>query len=148
MIFPGLNIRFRVDPVSQSPTENAPQEQQAAAWFLVASAVVGSLACVLLWFSFLRENPQFWRNSGGYPIFLRDLVLVGFYPLLVVTVFGLAGLTAFCARIRMPSGFGCFESLVIFVCWGLVCGSLFVAFRNNVVNLWNDKPLHEKRNDG
>jgi hypothetical protein len=99
---------------------------------------------VLLWFSFLRENPSFWRNSGGYPILLRDAVLVGFYPLLVFTVLGIVGLTAFCARIRMPSGFGCFEVLVMGLCWALVCGSLFVAFRNNVANLWNEKPLHEK----
>lgn len=134
--------------MSESPTENTPQEQQAAAWFLVAAAFIGACACVLLWFSVLRENPVFWRNSGGYPILLRDTVLVGFYPLLLVTVFGLAGLTAFCVRIRMPSGFGCFEFLVLGLCWALVCGALFVAFRNNVANLWNEKPLHQKRTAG
>ncbi len=30
----------------------------------------------------LKETPDFWRNVGGYPVALRALVLVGYYPLL------------------------------------------------------------------
>ena len=97
-----------------------------------------------MWFSLLRETHGFWLNSGGYPVLLRDVVLVFFYPLLGITVLGLIGLTVFCARIRLPAGFGCFEGLVVLICWALVCGSLFVTFRNNVENLWKGKPLHEK----
>ena len=32
------------------------------------------------WFSWLREMPIFWRNEGGYPVWLRDLVLGAYYP--------------------------------------------------------------------
>ena len=130
--------------MNKSPTENAPHELQAAAWFLVATGIIAVCSCVLLWFSFLRETPSFWRNSGGYPVLLRDVVLVCFYPLLGITILGVIGLTAFCARIRMPAGFGCFKSLAILACWALLGGSLFIAFRNNVENLWNEKPFHEK----
>lgn len=48
---------------------------------------------VLVGFSVLRETPVFWRNEGGYPIWLRDFVLTTYYPILllnfiVVTLYG------------------------------------------------------------
>lgn len=39
---------------------------------------------LLVTFSVLREMELFWRNDGGYPIWLRDLVLVAFYPILMI----------------------------------------------------------------
>jgi len=41
---------------------------------------------VLVWFSWLREEKVFWLNEGGYPIWLRELVLATFYPLLLIDV--------------------------------------------------------------
>ena len=45
-------------------------------------------------FAWLREVPIFWRNEGGYPIWLREVVLEFYYPLmalnlLVVLAYGL-----------------------------------------------------------
>jgi hypothetical protein len=38
----------------------------------------------LVSFSLLRETPIFWRNEGGYPIWLRDFVLTTYYPILLL----------------------------------------------------------------
>ena len=40
-------------------------------------------AGVLLVFTLLRETLIFWQNAGGYPLLLRDLVLYGFYPIIL-----------------------------------------------------------------
>lgn len=40
----------------------------------------------LLWFSYLRENSVFWLNAGGYPVWLRKMVLAAYYPILLVNV--------------------------------------------------------------
>jgi hypothetical protein len=47
---------------------------------LALFALLGGVP-MLIWFSWLRETPLFWRNDGGYPVWLRALVLHGFYPL-------------------------------------------------------------------
>lgn len=52
---------------------------------LVALAVGMPL---LIWFSWLRETPAFWTNAGGYPVWLRDLVLLSYYPLLLASTGG------------------------------------------------------------
>jgi hypothetical protein len=39
-----------------------------------------------IWFSWLRETPVFWMNEGGYPVWLREVVLVAFYPLMAINV--------------------------------------------------------------
>ena len=118
----------------------------AAAWFLGSGAVLFLCSCVLLWFSCLRETREFWLYSGGYPVLLRDVVLVFYFPLLAFTFFGLLGLTlTICSKIGKPVGLGCLETVVIFGCWVLVCGSLMIAFGNNVANLWNGRPAHYKQ---
>lgn len=42
---------------------------------------------LLLWFCWLRETPIFWRNEGGYPVWLRAVVLDTYYPILFLNVF-------------------------------------------------------------
>lgn len=114
-------------------------------------ADLASLGCggVLLWFAWLRETPEFWRNSGGYPLLLRDAVLVLFYPLLVVSVLTVAGLTlALCARFRRFGADVALRALLLLGCWSLLCGTVCVAFANNVDNLREDRPLHDKQRTG
>ncbi len=47
-------------------------------WYGFA-ALVGAMAIV-------REISLFWRNEGGYPIWLREFVLYAYYPSLIFTV--------------------------------------------------------------
>jgi hypothetical protein len=101
--------------------------------------------CVLLWFSYLRETHSFWLNSGGYPIFLRDMVFVFYYPLLALSIVGLVVLTVGALlNLRIPIVFICFEALIIIGCWALLIGSMTVSFSNNFENLWEGRPLHYK----
>ncbi|MBB5350454.1 hypothetical protein HNR46_000678 [Haloferula luteola] len=32
----------------------------------------------------LKEQPLFWRNAGGYPIWMRDTVRIFFWPFLII----------------------------------------------------------------
>lgn len=50
------------------------------------SFVIGTLLFggVVGLFAILREEPLFWQNRGGYPVWLRHLVLVSYYPLLII----------------------------------------------------------------
>ena len=61
-----------------------------------------ALALVTVTGAWLRELPLFWRNAGGYPIWLRDAVRDGFAPLAVLGVAACAvattGAAARCAR--------------------------------------------------
>ena len=126
-------------------SEENPEKLVAAAGFVIFGVLLLGCGCVLLWFSFLRETHSFWLNSGGYPILLRDLVLIFYYPLLLLCIAGMIGLTAAAfVNTRLPIGFVCFEGLVITGCWSLVIGSMTVSFTNNVDNLWSGRPLHYK----
>ena len=41
---------------------------------------------VLFWFCWLREMPIFWLNEGGYPVWLREVVLDTYYPIFFINV--------------------------------------------------------------
>jgi len=41
---------------------------------------------VLFWFCWLREMPIFWLNEGGYPVWLREMVLDTYYPIFFINV--------------------------------------------------------------
>lgn len=60
------------------------------------------LAIVTVTGAWLRELPLFWRNAGGYPIWLRDAVRDGFAPLamlgLAACAIATTGAAARCAR--------------------------------------------------
>lgn len=119
--------------MTSSTFEESPDHVLIAAGLLVFGILMLVCGCFLLWFSYLRETQSFWLNSGGYPIFLRDLVLLFYYPLLTLTTIGVMGLTVSAFQIpRMPVGFKCFAGLVIIGCWALLIGSMTVSFTNNL----------------
>ncbi len=131
--------------MTSSTFEESPGHVLIAAGLLVFGILMFVCSCFLLWFSFLRETHSFWLNSGGYPIFLRDFVLLFYYPLLTLSTLGVMGLTIAALQIpRMPVGFMCFEGLVIIGCWALLIGSMSVSFTNNFENLGGGRPLHYK----
>jgi hypothetical protein len=121
----------------------------AAVACLLAGVAIFICGCLLLWFSCLRENQDFWRNSGGYPVLLRDIVLIVYFPLLAFTLLALITLTLVLgAKVPMPQGLGCLKTLILCACWALVAGSMVISFRNNIANLWSGRPIHEHQNHG
>ncbi len=111
---------------------------------LLATLIVTALALVLVWFATLRENQAFWTNAGGYPIWLRDLVLMTYLPLLVGVVSAVTALTlVWCSKICGSLRFLVVESLFLLVCWLLLATSSFIAFRNNLLNIIDGRELHD-----
>ena len=110
---------------------------------MLATLLVFGLGVVLVWFAFLRESREFWTNAGGYPIWLRDLVLWSYLPLFAATGFGLtllsmAWVSRLCRSIRFMLG----EGAMLVICWGLFASSGYIAFANNVRNLIDGRDLH------
>jgi len=111
---------------------------------ILAVMGVNGLAGLLLFAStVLRETPEFWLNVGGYPVWLRNLVYFGHYPLLFLVLAGTAAgsLLAWrvCARHRaMGTGLLMFSALQ----WVLFVIILVVMLWNNVDNLLHGRPVH------
>lgn len=101
------------------------------------------IAGLLLPFVWLREDPHFWTNAGGYPLWLRDLVLVAYYPLLLVYGALLPCLSWLwlCWPARSVRLF-CVEATVLAVLWVVVALVVAMMLANNVANLMDGRPLH------
>lgn len=101
------------------------------------------LNLVLLVFVLLREDPPFWRNAGGYPTWLRELVLYTFYPLLAVQFLALLSASVCqCCALPLDRAFrlgGLVFLLLLWLVFGIVLGLLLW---NNVENLMNGRDLH------
>ena len=126
-----------------------PESGEDARTLLVGTAMVATtllaigVALLLVWFAALRENKVFWTNAGGYPIWLRDVVLYTYLPLLLATTGLLCGLSMVCfAKIGGGMRLFLLELMLLFLGWGGVTTSCWIAFENNVSNLINGKPIH------
>ena len=102
-------------------------------------------ALLLLGAAWLRETPQFWFNSGGYPVLLRELVKFGFPPCycadVVLVVAATVVLLRHHAAHKPLAHFGLLLAAVQTV---LLASVLLVALANNVDNLINGRPWHWK----
>lgn len=107
---------------------------------LVLNGVAGT---GLLISTALRETPVFWRNAGGYPVWLRELILYFHYPLLFLVLGGTAGLTFLAARhVCHRRGEGAGLLLLCGLEWLLFAGALGLMLYNNIENLRQGRPLH------
>ncbi len=109
----------------------------------VASLGLTAGGMALLEAASLRENPMFWRNAGGYPVELRELILAFYYPGLLAYVFlTFANCYAGWKLLRV----GWLDGLALMLGCALN-GLLFaiiatVTVWNNVENLLDGLPLH------
>ena len=108
-------------------------------WCVVNGGLAGLLLLAALW----RETPTFWRNAGGYPLWLRDIVYILYYPALTVYFVGLASLSWMSIRL-LASGYksGVILFAVSLVQWVLLTVIVTITVWNNVDNLLNGRPLH------
>jgi len=91
----------------------------------------------------LREMPEFWRNAGGYPVFLRELVYIVHYPLLVVVLGGLAAGSLLSLRcFATQRGLGAGLLMVAALQWLLFVLILVIMLWNNVDNVLHGRPPH------
>ena len=110
---------------------------------LVWSVLNFLLGLLLVGGALLRENPMFWRNAGGYPVFLREIIFSVFYPGLLGYFVGVVGISWIALRL-LSAGFRSGGLLLFF---SLVQGLLFatiliIILWNNVDNLFHGDPLH------
>ena len=130
-------------------TKPAPDSYERDQTILVsAGLVVTTLLAIgagllLVWFAVLRENHVFWTYGGGYPIWLRDLVLWTYWPLLLGTIGLLFVLSAACfARLGGGLRFMVLELMLLLLGWGEVVASGCISLENNVQNLLHGSPIH------
>jgi len=103
-----------------------------------------SFLVMLMLFAGLREVPMFWTNAGGWPVWLRDLVGFGFYPMLfleiaLLTLLSFVGLRCL-ARLQEPAvGVAV---ILLPVAWLLLFSVMGLVAFNNVENLIAGRPLH------
>jgi hypothetical protein len=110
---------------------------------LVSTLITIGITLLLVWFAILRENQAFWTNAGGYPIWLRDLVLYAYLPLLLGTTGLLFTLSMACfAKIGGGRRFFVLHSMLLLLGWSGVVTSGFVAFQNNILNIIHGKSIH------
>lgn len=111
---------------------------------LIVGAVVNFVfLSVLGLLTLLREQPLFWRNAGGWPIWLREFVEISFYPLLVLELMLLMTFSSVCARCLGPrcSSRGS-AILMLTVLWVLFFCVVAVIGANNLENLLSGRPVH------
>jgi len=116
---------------------------RSAIEIILVMGVNGMAGLLLFASTVLRETPEFWRNEGGYPVFLRNLVYFGDYPLLILVFSGTTAGTLLAWRL-LGSHRGIAIGLLLLSAlqWMLFVIILVVMLWNNVENLLNGRPLH------
>ncbi|HSQ07210.1 MAG TPA: hypothetical protein VLM84_05880 [Chromatiaceae bacterium] len=109
---------------------------------LVACA---GLLLTLLALACLRELDGFWRNNGGWPVWFRELVWLGFYPLLGLAILLLGSLTAALGR---PPGPTTPTVVPVALLWGLLGLVVLTFTADNLPNLLEGRPLFSTARGG
>lgn len=128
--------RLRRIPARKPPSSNAS--------LLISGALVNVIfLIVLLAFSYLREEPLFWTNEGGWSVEWRDLVRSGYYPLFALEfllLLGYSGMSVSLLSVRRSSA--SLTMILLPVLWGLYFMVIVNSVANNVDNLLQGRPLH------
>ena len=116
---------------------------RSATEIILVMGANGVAGMILFASTVLRETPEFWRNAGGYPVFLRNLVYIAHYPLLFLVVGGTAATTLLSWRF-LSSHRGIATGLLLFSAlqWLFIMLILVIMLWNNVDNLLHGRPLH------
>ena len=111
---------------------------------LVVGAVVNFfLLAVLIILALIREQPLFWRNAGGWPIWLRDLVGGSFYPLFMLEFLLLIVFSVACAPYMSPRYCNASSAAIaLALLWGLFLLVIGILAANNLENLFTGRPVH------
>lgn len=111
-------------------------------WAVAAPLVALGLALLSI-AAWLKERPEFWLNSGGYPVWCREAVLVLFYPWLIGCLAALLvwqGLAILRPSRSTATLVARFALTALF--WGVFFAVLYIVAANNLLNLLQGRPLH------
>ena len=96
----------------------------------------------LLAMGIVREQPLFWHDAGGFPVWMRGFVLFSFYPLLALAVLWLAWISISPARVRFFGQDRRWTMACLTGLW-LLQGMVFIVIvANNIDNLRHHHPVH------
>lgn len=112
-----------------------------AAWGCLP-LLAGALVLLLIG-TILREQPAFWTNAGGYPVWVRTMVSVLYWPGLVVSGPALAVWSGWMVLQAACRKKGMVAVLVVVVLMWAAMG-VVVAWMawNNLENLFEGRDLH------
>lgn len=109
---------------------------------LVAPANTAFCA-LLIAAALLRETPEFWRNSGGYPVILREILYWFFYPCLLLCTTGTAQGAWLAFHLLRKQGREGWLLLILCVLQLLALVTILgIVLWNNISNLLHGVPLH------
>jgi len=100
---------------------------------------------ILIAATILKETPVFWRNEGGYPVFLRELLLDYYFPLLFLNfVWTILISTRLFHQKAVHQKIALCPtcSLLILMSWAIPLFNLGLLGANNCANLIEGRPLH------
>jgi hypothetical protein len=90
-----------------------------------------------------KETEFFWRNAGGYPVWLRHLVFYTFYPLFFLETGLVSLVTLMVLRHALQRRFGSRLGLAaVVVLWGVFGVVVTVLVWDNIANLFQGRSLH------
>lgn len=116
---------------------------RSAAEIFLVMLVNGAISLVVFAGTLLRETPEFWRNAGGYPVSLRNLVYLAYYPLLLLIFSGsIMGSLLALRFLARHKGIGSGLLVLSILQWVLLLIILVIMLWNNVDNWVNGRPLH------
>jgi hypothetical protein len=94
--------------------------------------------------AWLRETPRFWTQAGGYPVGLRNFVLMGYPLLLGLELVLLSWMSVALIRLRREGDAGVVLGLGLLLVFQWVWMALVLGFLiwDNVENLIEGRPWH------
>ena len=103
-----------------------------------------ALLCGLLFIAaVLRETPDFWLNSGGYPVLLRGCVYWFFLPGAMICLLGVLCGVWVSLRLLRQNGPGGWLGLAMCALQILALTAMAaIVLANNLSNLFHGAPLH------
>ena len=97
---------------------------------------------VVLFMGVIREEPSFWHDAGGYPVWVRQLVLVCFYPLLALGLIWLSWISLGGVRSGILEKNRQWTAVWLAGLWILQGVVFLVIVSNNIDNLRHHRPVH------
>ena len=90
------------------------------------------IGIILIWLSTLKESREFWTYTSPYPIWFRNLVEVGFYPLLAIESVVYIALSTILIRDLMKKDLLSIPSLLIMgINWLIFLTTVWIVLHDN-----------------
>lgn len=126
------------------PMVGARNPLSSKAPLIISGAAVNFLLLiVLIAFSYLREEPIFWTNEGGWPVWLRDLVRGAYYPMILLELLLLTAFSGVSVHLLTSRCASASVAVVLLpMLWGLFFLVIANSVANNLDNLLHGRPLH------